>query len=681
MAIISKFKTAADVKEALYDKMAECGLDQSVAHQLGYQPYEAKEVQPKLGLPIAKAGFIIPYHDFQGRATKFWRFRFLESSNSGFAALTDKKEVRYLQPKRSVNEIYIPTILNWEPIIEDVGKPIFITEGELKAACACAVGLPTLGLGGVWCFRSAAQHMAMLPQFSEVVWKGRTVYICYDSDAASNNMVIQAENALARELLLMGATPLIIRLPSLCPPRKTGLDDFIVSEGVEALQVHIDAAGQWKAAQELHLMNEEVVYVNNPGVILRLDNLQRMAPRAFVDHAFATRRYFEEVPTANGTKMVERSAASEWLKWPQRATVERVTYKPGHPRITEAGELNIWRGWGCTPTEGDITPWRELLDHIFAGQPAARRWFEQWLAYPLVHPGVKMASSALLWGREHGSGKSTMGYTMFRIYGDNSTEIQDKDLAANFNEWAENKQFVLGDEITGGDKRTSADRMKSMITQKLLRLNPKYVPSYTIPDCINYLFTSNHPDAFFLEDKDRRFFIHEVKGAPLPAAFYTKYYKWLNGSGAHALFHHLLNLELSDFNPQAPAYMTDSKREMIDSGRSDLGTWVAMLRDCPETVLRLGDKVLEHKLWTASELLAMYDTRGTGKVTTNGLARELLRAGFEKVYKGMPVPTPMGPQKLWMIRPFKDIEMTGSQLGNMYTIERGLKWGRTTSKS
>jgi hypothetical protein len=676
----SIFKTTGELKEALYDKISESGLDQALAVKLGFQAYSADEVAPKLGLPIQKGGFLIPYWSFAGERTAFWRFRFLERTNVGFAALTDKKDVRYLQPKKSVNEIYIPPLIDWPSIQDDVTKSIIITEGELKAACGCAVGLPTLGLGGVWSFRSTAQHMHMLPQFSQVSWTNRTVYICYDSDAASNNMVIQAENALARELLALGAIPLVVRLPSLCPPRKTGMDDFIVSEGAEPFILYLNDAKPWKAAQELHALNEEVIYVNNPGIVLRLDNLQRIAPRAFTDHAFATKRYYEEVVTPNGTKMVERSAAVEWLKWPSRATVERITYKPGLPRITDKGELNIWKGWGCTPTEGSVNPWHELMSHIFKDEPDARKWFEQWLAFPLQNPGVKMASCSLLWGREHGSGKSTVGYSMFKIYGENSTEIQDKDLAASFNEWAENKQFVMGDEITGGDKRTSADRMKSMITQKQLRLNVKYIPSYAIPDCINYLFTSNHPDAFFLEDRDRRFFIHEVKGKPLGGEFYGNYYKWLNGSGAHALFHYLLSLDLSDFNPQAPAFMTSSKQEMIDNGKSDLGSWVGMLRDTPEVVLRLGDRVLEYSLWTTAELLALYDVRQQGKVTQNGMARELARAGFEKVYKGMPCPTPMGPQRLWLIRPFYCDGLTGTALGNLYVSERGLKW-KTSSNS
>ena len=122
-----------------------------------------------------------------------------------------------------------------------------------------------------------------------------------------------------------------------------------------------------------------------------------------------------------------------------------------------------------------------------------------------------------MWSLKHGTGKSTVGYTMGRIYGKNYVEIRDHDLNSLFNEWAENRQFVMGDEITGGEqKRDIADRMKSTITQKEIRINAKYVPSYTVPDRINYFFTSNHADAFFVEDTDRRYFVHQITADPKP---------------------------------------------------------------------------------------------------------------------------------------------------------------------
>lgn len=575
----SEFASLKNVRQAMLEKLKLSDLTDGDAKTLRFEPYIAADAM-KLNLPAAFAGFKLPYFDLEGRLSKFWRFRYLESTKVGFDALTDKKPLRYAQPKRSLNELYVPPVggTNWSVIAKDPSIPLIITEGELKAACATKHGHPTIGLGGVWCFKSNSERMPLLPMFKEFTWNGRIVYICYDSDAVTNYMVMQAENALARELMLMGAEPMVVRLPEL-EGEKTGIDDYIVHEGPEAFGELLGTATTWRAAQELFALNEEVLYVRDPGVILRMDTLQRISPRAFVDHAYSTRIYYEEQVSANGTKMVERSAAKEWLKWPQRAEVAKVTYAPGKPRVTDRNELNVWRGWGVEAEPGDISLWNQLMDFIFRGDKEARNWFEQWCAYPLQHPGTKLYSCVVVHGVAQGTGKSLIGYTLGSIYGSNFTEVDDEDIHASHNEWAENKQFVLGDEITGGDKRAVSERLKRMITRRKIRLNPKYVPSYEVPDCINYYFTSNHPDSFFLEDADRRYFIWEVIGVPLSEAFYKKYDAALkNGELTRALFAYLLQLDTSGFNPNAPAPLTDAKKEMIDAGRSDLGSWVAMLR-------------------------------------------------------------------------------------------------------
>jgi hypothetical protein len=670
----SKFATKKDVNDAMLGKLQDSFLDAKDAKRLGMVPMTADEVTKGLDLGSHMprvAGFTIPYFDLKGKTTKFWRFRYLEPTKSGFEALTNKKEMRYVQTPKSVNELYLPPLVDWEAIAKDPTAEIMITEGELKAACATKMGIPTIGLGGVWCFKSVKQDMALLPMFKNFLWKDRVVSICYDSDAATNPLVISAENALARALTQLGAEPYVVRLPKLPGQAKTGLDDFLCAKGKDEFTELASQAEPWRAAQELHKLNEEVVYVRDPGVVIELATLQRIAPRAFMDHAYSTRVYWEVVANGKDSKHVERSAAKEWIKWPQRAEVPRVTYAPGEDRITTRGELNTWEGWGCEPVPGDITPWVKLLDYLFADAPELRTWFEQWCAYPLQFPGTKLYTCVVIHGRFHGTGKTLVGHTLFRIYGKNSTEIADKDLHDGNNDWAEQKQFVLGEEITGGDKRGVADRMKAMITQREMRINVKYIPKYTIPDCINYLFTSNHPDSFFLEDNDRRAVINEVKGKPLSTEFYEKYDAWLKGTGPAHLFHHLLSLDVSEFNPKGHAPMSRAKLEMIDSGRSDLGAWVKTLVEDADTVLRVGDVVLPYALWTTSDLLKLYDPEGRGKVTANGLGRELRKHGIERVNDGQGVYTKTGQQRLWAVRaPEKFQRMDGAALGKWYDDER-----------
>ena len=668
-----------NLKSAFSAKMDESLIDPKAAKKLGYSPIPAEKVPKET--PFQEPAILIPYFDIAGNKTKFWRLRYLKQPElTGFARQAKHKPLKYVQAKNSINQLYLPPVVDWEAVAADPLTPILITEGEFKAACASLhTEYPTIGLGGVWSWKSDKKRMPLIPGFEDFVWEQRPVYICYDSDAVTNPMVMQAENALAKALTNLGAEPHVVRIPMGDDNEKMGLDDFIVHRGVDALDELLESSEVWTQAIELHRLNEEVVYVRDPGLILRLDNLQRMSPRAFIDHAYATRTYIEIIDTGKSVKKERKSAPKEWIMWPSRAEVPCITYAPGEERVTAKRELNIWPGWGCEPAEGDITPWKELLDHLFKGEPRSREWFERWCAWPLQNPGDKMYSSPVIWGLRHGTGKSLIGYTLGKIYGKNFTEVDDEIIKSTHNEWAENKQFVMGDEITTGEKRAAMDRMKTMITRQQLRLNPKYIPSYTVPDVINYYFTSNHPDSFFLEDDDRRFFIHEVRQDPKPDEFYKKYERWMGsngtvGPGIPALFHHLLNLDMGDFLASSRALMTRAKSNMMQVSRSDLATWVAALKEDPDTVLRSAGHVVRHALWRSEDLLEIYDSDNRTKVTANGMARELTRQRFIKAVDGVGIRTKAGQVRLWIIRDQENLmKLSAPAIAKVYNKERGLK--------
>lgn len=664
---------AKELEEAFTKKLKDSAITHAEARKYRIEP----ALTPPTGIEPAGAGFALPYFDVDGEPIDFLRWRYLGDPRRGFARLTTAKAPRYTQPANTPVHVYFPPGAKWRDIFANSDAPIHITEGELKSLCATKFGFPTLGLGGVWSFRSAKRGQHLLPELADLAWSDRRVYLIFDSDAVRNLDVIRAENVLARELERLGARVFVVRLPELEGAKKTGVDDFLAARGGEALTTLIESAEAYQEYAELRRLNEEVLYVRDPGVIVRLDNMQHLNPQAFTQHAYSTRVYYAQVPTKDGgVKLEERSAPKEWLRWPQRAEVERLTFAPGVERLTEARELNTWKGWGVDPCDGDISPWIKLLDYLFAGQPLARQWFERWCAYPLRYPGTKMFTFALFWGRIHGTGKSLVGYSLMRIYGKHGAEIKDQDLHGSFNDWAQDRQFVMGDEITGGDKRGVADRLKSFITQQQLRINQKYLPVYTVPDCINYFFTSNHPDAFFLEDTDRRAFIHEIRGAPMEGDWYRKVYDpwYKSAKGAGALFKYFLELDLGDFDPRAPAYDTTAKLDMRDLGRSDLASWVALLRESPDSVLRIGQQVLPYKLWRTEDLLALYDPERRSRATSNGVARELRRQGFTRLCGGTSIPLDGGAYhgKLWLVRPMPgDGEgLAARKIGAIYDKER-----------
>lgn len=583
-----------------------------------------------------------PLPDWPG-AQPFYRLRYLETPTD-FAALTDKKPPRYVQAPNTAPVAYYPANCRWPGLLTDPDQPLILTEGELKAAKACKEGFPTIGLGGVYNWRSYKVGLTWLPSLDGVVWLRRNVYICFDSDYQTNPMVCNALRELADELHRRGAFVHLVSLPQLPGLDKVGLDDFLVHAGPSAVKMFrglLTEAEPLGLTAPLWSLNDKYVYVQDPGLIVNQATRFKASPSAFKEHLEAPLNYHERGLKPDGSVSFKAvSAAVAWLRWPLRTEVAKLTYRPGAEQFLAQPlpQFNIWPGWGVTPTAGDVAPFLQLVEHIFTGaEVEAQLWFLRWCAYPLQYPGVKLFSSVVIHGIKHGTGKSLLGYTLGRIYGKNFTEISQLDLHNSFNEWAEGKQFVMGDDVTGSNKRQDADFLKKLITQRELRVNGKYVPTYTVPDCINYYFTANHPDSFFLEDDDRRFFIHEVQVGALPEEFYAEYDLWLDTGGSAAVFQYLLDLDLGDFNPAAPAFKTAAKERMIANVQSDLAGWVRSLMATPDHALKVGDLVVDKELFTSKELLQFYDPTGKTGTTANGLGRELARAGVRQVCHGKPV--------------------------------------------
>lgn len=258
--------TKAEASRAMLAKLKLSALGNGDLKTAGYKAYTGDQVAEELpGLTLhPAAGFTLPYHTMRGKPTPFYRFRYLEQPpRSGFAALTSTKPVRYVQPPHTSPRVYFSKLLDWPKFfsMKREGKWMVITEGELKADCACKHGFPTLALGGVWNFMSKREGVPLLEDLKALPLKGVIVNIVYDSDATSNPSILKAENVLARQLLYtLEAQVRVVRLPKLKDQEKTGVDDFIVARGAEAFQELIDDKYEvWGPSEALHQLNEEVL--------------------------------------------------------------------------------------------------------------------------------------------------------------------------------------------------------------------------------------------------------------------------------------------------------------------------------------------------------------------------------------------------------------------------------------
>jgi hypothetical protein len=641
-------------------KWKSSGLSDAHAKRLRLACLPPKETA-RLGANFYETEAVkIPYFDLSGKPTKFFRVRYL-GHLPGFAGLVEDQQ-RYAQLPNTINEVYFPPILKkpWKEIASDPAIPVLVTEGEFKAAAGCASGYATIGLGGVDVWRASKRSIDLLPALEEFVWKDRSVVFVFDSDLAENPNVVRAERRLAKELLARGAKPSFAGLPPAKDGSKQGLDDFIVAHGTEKLEEVIDAAPPFLESYALWGMNEDFIYVRDPGIVVERSTGQRVEPGRFMSHHSANRHYVEETVKNDQVIQKKKPLAPRWIGWEQRSEARSITYAPGQPKFFE-GTWNTWPGWGCEPQRGDVGVWKKLLDHIFRGDAPARRWFEQWCAYPIQHPGAKLYTAVLLDSQVKGIGKTLIAYSLMGVYGKNAIEIKSKQLKGSFNTWSKDRQFVYGDEITAGEARADADWLKGTVTQHTVQINEKYLPEYVTPDHINYLFSSNHIDALFVEDGDRRYFVWEILGDKLPPEFYAEYDRWLGwdpvrgaalGPGPSALHHHLLTLDLKGFNPKGQAPDTPGKANMLHASRNELGLWIADLKQDPFRLLRtLGDKAAaECEVFTPGLLLKAFDPEGKTKHTAVSLGRALWSARIRQLNSGVAVRTKAGFLRFYAVR-------------------------------
>jgi hypothetical protein len=628
-------------------KLRESGLDLRDAKALGMKMLAPMQTAKLFAHHNRPAIQLCYYHPITRKLIPdVYRVRLLGTAPvKAFGAVEDKP-LKYLQPSGSHPAAYFPLTVDWKATFADREKTILITEGELKSACAAKHGFACIGLGGISSWRSAPRGWALLPDLEIVPWAARDVIIIYDSDGADKPEVRLAASKLADTLMQKGAVPQVIALPALPEVAKTGLDDFLVARGRDAFLELTENGENDELARKLWQFNSRFTFIMNPGLVYDEQLRARYDAGKFHTAVFANVMATKIIDEA---KIKQVPVAEEWIRWPLRRSLNAFTYKPGDGPVVD-GCMNEWSGWGCSPAAGDMTPWSTLMDFLFIGaDPAARAWFEAWCLWPLAHPGAKLLTATGIWSHAQGVGKSLIGESLGRVYGNNYSLISQRELESQFNGWSVAKQFVMVDDLSAYDSRAKADILKKLITQQQQMVNIKCLPTYQIPDCVNYYITSNRPNAFYLEDNDRRFFVHEV-GSPEPMErdFYQRYMDWLAGPGPSAILAYAQKYKFGAFDPEGSAPLTAAKHDMSDAAKTELDQWLAGVAEAPDETLRLDSMEYTRDLFTSMELFRMFDRVRVGPPVNVNAVRVAVR-GILPQAPGGPMRVNGGPSERFFV--------------------------------
>lgn len=276
------------------------------------------------------------------------------------------------------------------------------------------------------------------------------------------------------------------------------------------------------AAEQIEKMTEQFVMWYGPGVILDLHQvaLGRITPwmtKEQASNSLGGKKLAiadKKIPIVNllfGSTIIQR--------------VMGLTFDPGTDDLIastpEGPMVNQWRGFATKPspqraTRDDIDPFYDyVLNIVASGDEDTAHWVFSWLADMLQRPNKKPGTALVLVGVQ-GAGKTFLGERVMGAIIGPSHYVQINNVAKltdKFNTAIDNRVLVQCDEAVHNYQKDVASRLKSIITDENLVIEPKGVNAYQKPNHMHLIFTSNEETAALFIDAsphERRFTVLKV---------------------------------------------------------------------------------------------------------------------------------------------------------------------------
>ena len=195
-----------------------------------------------------------------------------------------------------------------------------------------------------------------------------------------------------------------------------------------------------------------------------------------------------------------------------------------------------------------------------------------YFAFCVQNKGRKVDWTPLLISKE-GVGKSAF-YSLFsHIFGEhNCATVDAENLLEGWTDFIAEKLFVVSHEVEMTEKQ-GLKKLKTLITEKRVRINAKYERKYETTNCANFLLLSNESNALRLSAESRRFFVIFSRAEPREKSYYRELFDAIE-NGAGWIEDYLLARDLKDFTPHGPAPKTEGLRILALASRGDGQAWL-----------------------------------------------------------------------------------------------------------
>ena len=335
----------------------------------------------------------------------------------------------------------------------------------------------------------------------------------------------------------------------------------------------------FEKATRLEILIKEYCYV------MANDMFNRLGTSEFYQEKQLNNFHKHEVYIKKGT------LASKLLSSPRFAKAETfitsAKYKPGLIKIDRPGiiplvqkgtVLNIYIPNYLQPKEGDV----KFIIEFFIWLIGEKKWkiIEQWIAFNIQYPGVKMKWAIVLVSVIEGVGKGLLARIISRILGyENVNENANyKHLTNTHNTLLIGTQVLVLNEVSLGDFKSKAEgtnTLKNFVADDFYTCNFKNKPMVKLPNLTNLMLLSNDERVVSVNDGARRYLFCNIKKTEediikkTDEGFFDKAWAFVDSDeGASALMYYFKNVKIADpkmFLRRAP--QTDDLKELIEQSK------------------------------------------------------------------------------------------------------------------
>ena len=260
---------------------------------------------------------------------------------------------------------------------------------------------------------------------------------------------------------------------------------------------------------------------------------------------------------------------------------DRMEFDPARDeQIFERDGLRFYNAYSAprTPAPRDekykktaVRIFKEHVGYLTTSEEEEKHLLD-YFAFCVQNKGRKVDWTPLLISKE-GVGKSAF-YSLFsHIFGEhNCATVDAENLLEGWTDFIAEKLFVVSHEVEMTEKQ-GLKKLKTLITEKRVRINAKYERKYETTNCANFLLLSNESNALRLSAESRRFFVIFSRAEPRQKAYYADLFGAIE-NGAGWIEDYLLARDLKDFTPHGPAPKTEGLRILSLASRGDGQAWL-----------------------------------------------------------------------------------------------------------